>query len=242
MDLFENKLGSLKGEIDLKIDTSVRPTQLPTRKVPVALRGQLRDKLDRLEAMGVISRVNDPTDWVSSLVITQKRNGSIRVCVDPKPLNKALKRSHYPLPVTEDILPQLAKARVFSVCDVRNGFWHIPLNERSSRLTTFSTPFGRYCWTRLPFGISPAPEIFQRQLEVALENLPGINIIADDILIHGEGDSMVEAERDHDRCLVAFLKRCREQRIFLNLEKFRFCLQEVRYAGHVFTAQGLKID
>ena len=80
-DFFENKLGSLKGEIDLKIDTSVRPTQLPTRKVPVALRGQLRDKLDRLEAMGVISRVNDPTDWVSSLVITQKRNGSNRVCV-----------------------------------------------------------------------------------------------------------------------------------------------------------------
>ena len=164
------------------------------------------------------------------------------MCVDPKPLNKALKRSHYLLPVIEDILPQLAKARVFSVCDVRNGFWHIPLNERSSRLTTFSTPFGRYYWNRLPFGISPAPEIFQRQLEVALENLPGINIVADDVLIHGEGDSMVEAERDHDRCLVAFLKRCREQRIFLNPEKFRFRLQEVRYAGHVFTAQGLKID
>ena len=104
-------------------------------------------------------------------------------------------------------------------------------------LRLFLTPFRRYYWNRLPFGISPAPEIFQRQLEVALENLPGINTIVDDILIHG-GDSMVEAERDHDRCLIAFFKRCREQRIFLNPEKFRFRLKEVHYAGHVFTAQG----
>ena len=82
-DVFENKLGTLNSEIDLKVDTSVRPTQLPTRKVLVALKYQLRDELDRLEAMRVISQVNDPTDWVSSLVITRKRTGTMCACVNP---------------------------------------------------------------------------------------------------------------------------------------------------------------
>ena len=127
-DVFENRLGHLSGEVSLRLDTTVRPAQLPARKVPIAIKDQLGEELRKLQEMGVICQVDEPTaaEWVSSLVVARKSNGNLGICIDPKPLNKALMRSHYPLPVVEDILPKVAKAKVFSVCDVRNGFWHVP--------------------------------------------------------------------------------------------------------------------
>ena len=87
------------------------------------------------------------------------------------------------MPTLDDVVPDLAKARVFTVMDTRNGFWHVQLDSQSSDLTTFGTPWGRYKWQRMPFGISVAPEEFQRQLDMALEGLDGVKAIADDILI-----------------------------------------------------------
>ena len=72
---------------------------------------------------GVIAAVKEPTDWVSSLVVAQKKNGKLRLCLDPRDLNKHLKRSHYPLPTFDEILPDLRSAKVFSTFDARNGFW-----------------------------------------------------------------------------------------------------------------------
>ena len=132
----------------------------------------------------------------------------MRLCIDPQPLNKALKRSHYPLHVLDDILPNLSNAKVFSVCDVQNGFWHFKLDEDSSRLTTFNTPFGRYRWTRLPFGVAPALELFQRHLDQALEGLGGVHTIAGDILVCGYGRSQEEADNDHDENLQTWPDFC----------------------------------
>ena len=87
----------------------------------MAMKAKLKEELVRLERLGVVRPVDRPTDWVSSLVLVKKP----RVCIDPKPLNKALKRSHYSLPIIDDLLPELSKAKVFSVCDVKNRFWHV---------------------------------------------------------------------------------------------------------------------
>lgn len=95
------------------------------------------------------------------------------MCIDPKPLNVALKRNQYPTLTVEDILPDLSNARIFSVVDAKDGFWHIQLDQASSFLTTFGTPWGRYRWLRMSFGISPAPEEFQRRMDEALEGLDG---------------------------------------------------------------------
>ena len=135
------------------------------------------------------------------------------MCIDPKPLNKVLKRAHYPFPVLEDILPRLSKARVFSIVDVASGFWHVELDESSSLLTTFSTPFGNFRWKRLPFGIAMAPELFQMRLDAAINKLKGIAPIVDDILIWGEGETDEEAAHDHDRNLQALLERFRQENI-----------------------------
>lgn len=93
-------------------------------------------------------------------------------------------RNHYPLPVIDDLLPELSKAKVFSVVNAKNGFLHVQLDTDSSFLTTFGAPWGRYRWTRMPFGICPAPEEFQRRLDTALTGLQGIVPISDDILIY----------------------------------------------------------
>ena len=158
---------------------------------------------------------------MSSLVVTEKPNGKLRVCIDPQHLNKALKRSHYPLPVIEDILPELTNVKVFSKADLKDGFLQIQLDEESSKLTTFQTPWGRYRYLRMPFGISPAPEYFQRKLDQNLEGLNGIYKIADDILITGRGASIDEAVEDHDPNLLKLSDRCRERNLKLNREKLQ---------------------
>lgn len=89
----------------------------------------------------------------------------------------------------EDILLNLAKAKVFTVLDAKDGFWHVALDEPSSFLTTFWTPFGRYRWLRMPFGIASAPEELQRRQHEALENLAGTEVIVDDVLVYGSGDT-----------------------------------------------------
>jgi len=102
--------GKLEGDLHLEIDPTVPPVQLPTRKVPIAIKEKLREELDRLEARNIVTPVNVPTAWISATVVTVKKNGNIRLCVDPKPLNLALKRNHYPLPTIEDVLPNLSNA------------------------------------------------------------------------------------------------------------------------------------
>ena len=138
--------------------------------------------------------------------------------------------AHYPLPIIEEILPELAK--VFTKADRREGFLQVELDDTSSRLTTFQTPWWRYRWLRMPFAISPAQELFQMKLDKNLEGLKGVFKIADDILITGQGDAEHEAEQDRDRNLANFLDRCRERHIKLNKTRFNFKCQEVLFIGH----------
>ena len=170
----------------------------PPRRVPVVLKGKLKQELDRLQSSGIIEKVTEPTPWISNLIIVQKPNGQIRACLDPRDLNRVFRRSYYPTPTIEEILPELARAKIFSTIDTKIGFWHADLDDRSWCLTTFNSPFGRFRWRCLPFGISSAPEEFQRRLNHALEGLKGILTIHGDILIFDEGSMKEQALADHD--------------------------------------------
>ena len=155
--VFAEEVGQLEGEYHIKLDATISPVQHAPRRVPVALRDQLKAELDKMTEQGTIAPVTAPTPWVSSLVVVPKKNGMLRLCLDPKDLNKAVQREHYPLPTIEDVATRLHGARVFTKLDVRSGFWHITLDNASSYLTTFNTPFGRFRWRRMPFGIPSAP-------------------------------------------------------------------------------------
>lgn len=241
-EVFDDNLGELPGEVHLQVDPDVPPKVLPPRRLPHAIKGEVKSKLDHMTQQGIIAPVDSPTDWVSQLVVAKKKNGDFRLCIDPRPLNQALKREHYQLPTIEDILPDLNNARVFTKLDMSSAFWQIKLDEPSSLLTTFATPFGRYRWLRLPFGTNVSSEIFQRRLHQALEGLPGVICVADDILVYGNGETSADAIADHDAKLDRLLKRCVDNHIKLNKEKSVFRASDIHFLGHVVTSAGLQPD
>ena len=239
-DVFE-VLGCLKGYYHIELDFSVSPVQHVPRRVPVALKEQLKDKLDSLVAQGIIEPVSTPTPWISNIVVI-KKPGKLRVCIDPRDLNIAICRPKYQMPILDEILPALANARLFSVLDAKDGFHQVKLDEESSYLTTFWSPYGRYRYLRMPFGISSAPEEFQRRMHVICQDLPGVVVIADDILVYGCGSTEEEFRKDHDANLKRLLDKAREASLKLNKRKLRLWLSKVVYMGHRLTTQGISPD
>ena len=113
-----------------------------------------------METLGIIKPVSGATDWCHAMVIMAKPDKSVRICVDDKPLNVYIRRELHQLPMVDEMLAQLQGATVFSKLDANSGFWQIPISEASQLLTTFITSFGRVAFTKLPFGIASAPEVF----------------------------------------------------------------------------------
>ena len=120
--------------------------------------------------------------------------------------------------------------------------WHCKLDEASSLLTTFSTPFGQFKWNRLPFGICVSSAIFQRSISDALEGLIGVHCNVDDIIVAGCGTTHEEAVKDHNENLRNLLQRCAKKNIGLNKGKIELCRPEIAFHGHMITANGLGPD
>ena len=132
------------------------PVVHPPRKL---LQEPVRQELDAMVKSNVIAPVSKPTEWVSSMVVVEKKNNKIWICLDPRDLNRAIMHCHYPLPTIEQVVTRLNKAKVFTVLVAKAGFWQVKLDQQSSYLTMFNTPFGRYRWLRMPFGISSVLEV-----------------------------------------------------------------------------------
>ncbi len=229
-------IGLFPGECTIHLEPNSTPVIHPPRKIPVALHDRCKLELSRMEKIGVIAKVNEPTEWVNSMVIVQKSEGKLRICLDPKDLNKSIQRPHYPMRTLDDILPQLAGAKYFTKLDARSGYWSIKLSEQSSFLTTFNTMFGRYRYLRLPFGLRSSGDEFQRKIDECFEGLTGVVSIVDDILVFGK------TREEHDNNLQAALQRSWENGVRLNEDKLEVGVSEVTYFGHVLSAEGLKPD
>lgn len=229
------------GDYKIELKEGAIPKQDPPRSVPVALRDELKAKLDELVKQEILTKVEEPTDWVNSAVYV-KKPGKLRVCLDPKELNKHIRIPKFRMPTMEDVITKLGKVKVFTVLDAKDGFLQVKLHEESTKLTTFHTPFGRYKWLRMPFGISSAPEEFQRLVHDVIGDLDGVETIADDLLVYGSGDSYEEAVVNHDQHLISLLDRCRERNLKLNKSKLRFKQKSVKYNGHILTTEGMLPD
>lgn len=164
------------------------------------------------------------------------RGDKIRICLDPTDLNKAVRREHYPLPTIEEVVSECPDAVLFSVLDAKSGYLQIPLTYESSLLTTMNTPLGRYRWTRLPFGIKSAPEVFQKIMDDMLSGIEHSRAVMDDIVVAGRD------REHHDQVLRQVLERAQSYNLKLNFDKVKIRKTEVSYVGHVISANGLKPD
>ena len=141
------RLGNLGDDYEIKLKPDAVPHALYTpRRIPIPLRAKVSEELNRMGAMGVISKVEVPTPWCAGLVVVPKKTGAVRICVDLKPLNLSVLREVHPLPKVDDTLAQLTGAKLFTKLDANSGFWQIPLSPTSRLLTTFITPSERYCF------------------------------------------------------------------------------------------------
>ena len=232
-DVFEG-LGCLPGEYNIQLNVDAKPVVHPPRKIPFAQRKKVKKELDRMVRDGVIQAVKEPTDWVNSIVVAEKANKvDVRICLDPRDLNKYIKREHYPMKTVEEVAATVQGAEVFSVLDASSGFWQIRLANECTNLTVFNSPFGRYKFLRLPFGICSSPEVWQRAVSQLYENVEGCAVIADDILVWGND------MQEHNMRLQAVLQKARDSNLKLNREKCKIGLSEVTYVGHTFGPQGL---
>lgn len=235
-DVFKG-LSCIEGEQHVKLKPDAQPSIHPPRRVPVALRNKVKEELERMEKLDVIERVVEPRAWVNSMVtIWKPEKKKVRICIDPKDLNAAIEREHYPMTTIEEVVTRMTGAKVFTTLDAQSGYWQMKLDKESSKLCTFNSPFGRFAYKRLPFGISCAGEMFQRIMSQTFEDLEGVEVIVDDILIWGQN------EQQHDKRLEKVMQRIRERNIKLNPEKCTFKTKEVSYMGHLLTADGLKPD
>ena len=231
-------IGCLDEECHIETDPSVTPIIHPPRRVPYALRDSLKSELDSLVDKGIIRPVTQPTDWVNSYVCVTKRDGRIRLCIDPKHLNKAIKRPHYPTPVFEDVASRLQGAKWFTKLDARSGYWNIKLDNESALLTTFSTPFGRYCYNRLPIRLKLSSDIFQIKMDKIFGSITNVFGIADDIIVAGWSDD----GSDHDDALTRVLECARKNNVKFNDDKLVFRQKQLPFFGHIIGEDGVSPD
>ena len=166
-------VGQYEKTYHIQLDDKVEGVIQPPRRIPYATQPKLKKALDELKGRNIIADVDKPTEWVSNIVIVEKKNGSLRLCLDPKPLNWAIKRERHNIPTPADMQSQSSGKTIFTVIDMKDGYWHVKLSDESSYYCTFNTPWGRKQFLRMPFGISSVSEIMQKRKEETFGDISG---------------------------------------------------------------------
>ena len=234
-DIFDG-IGNLPGKFHITLKDEHQPVIQPPRKYPICIQKELKHELDQMETLGVIGKVTEPTDWVNSLAFSRKKNGKLRVCLDPKDLNTAIKRTHHKSPTIEEISHKFAGAKVFSKLDAQSGYLAVILDEESSLLTTFNSPFGRYKFLRLPFGLNVSQDHFQQMIDTILQDCPGTTGISDDIVVFGKNTE------EHDKNLKSLFEKAREFGLVFNSKKCKIRQKEISFFGMVWNESGIHPD
>jgi len=231
-----DRIGNFPGEYHITLRPDAHPVIHAPRKFAIHLTEDLKTELKNMGSSGVITKVTTPTDWVSSMVVSQKANGKLRICLDPKDLNKAIKRCHHKTPTVEEITYNLAGAKYFSKLDAKNGYWSVKLDEESSMLTTFNTPLGRYRYLRMPFGLVMSQDVFQRKMDQILEQCENCIGIADDVIVFGA------SEKDHDKNLLKLMEVAKQFGLVFNSDKCEIKKDKVKFFGTIYDKDGAHPD
>ena len=219
----------------MQLKPDVTPVQQKLRPLPFALREEVKAHLQKLQEAGIIEPV-DASPWVSPVVVSRRRNGDLRLCVDLREVNKAVEASGHPLPDMQDMLEQLQGATVFSSLDLKSAYHQLDLHPDSRSLTTFITHQGLMRYKRCPYGLKSLPQAFQKVMEAVLRGLSGVQVYLDDVIIFAQSSSQHEAR------LAAVMERLRQHRITLNMEKCKMRQREVEFLGFTISQQGVAVN
>ena len=233
-DVFADDLGTIQPfTAKLSVSSGARPKFCRARPVPYAMRSAVEEELDRLEAQGVIEKI-DHSEWAAPIVAVPKKDGQVRICGDYKvTVNPVLEVDQYPLPKPEDLFATLAGGQQFTTLDLSHAYNQLVLEEQSRHLVTINTHRGLYRYRRLPFGIASAPAVFQKTMDTLLQGLGKVTCYLDDILITGATPA------EHLAHLEEVLCRLREHGVRLRRDKCRFLEASVEYLGHRVDREGL---
>lgn len=195
---------------------------------------KLQQTLDELTEVEVISKVDKATDWVNSLVIVEKKDSSLRFCLDLKDLNKTIERALQAAD-SKTIFSKLSRKQAFTVIDMSNCYWHKKLDEESSCLCTFNMPFGRYKFNRMPFGVCAVSDMTQKMVDDNFSDIPGVLAVPDDII--SQNDTV-----EHDQALKQAVECARSRNIKFNQSKVQLRINQVKHLQNIVTVNGFNPD
>ena len=215
-------------------------TDKPFAHAPRRLAPAEREMVDRMTSEMLADGVAEPSEspWASPIVLVNKKDGSVRFCVDYRALNKVTKRDVYPLPRIDDLLGALDGMRYFTSLDLKSGYWQIPMAEHDKEKTAFITPGGLYQFRVMPFGLTNAPATFQRMMDLVLAGIKWHHCLVylDDVLVFSQSFD------EHLKHLVSVFDRLRKAGLKLAPKKCHICRMQVHYLGHVVSARGVSVD
>ncbi|KAL1277069.1 hypothetical protein QQF64_023742 [Cirrhinus molitorella] len=228
-------VGCVKGFIH---KPTVKPDTIPVRqklrRLPFAVRQAVSAELETLLQKGIIERI-DSSSWISPIVVTAKKGGKIRLCVDLREPNKALIADSHPLPHME-LLTELRGASVFTTVDLAAAYHQLTLHEECRDITAFITHEGLFRYCRVPYGLASAPAAFQKMMETVFKGIHGVRNYLDDIIVYGT------TQDTHDTMLRTVMQRLTDAGLELNWEKCTFSQSSLKFLGHVVSKNGIIPD
>lgn len=208
-----DRIGNFAGEYHIVLRPNNHPIVHAPRKCPIHMRDEIKAELDGMISQGIIRKIYEPTDWVNSIVYVRKSNDKLRLCLDPKDLNKIIMRCQHKTPTMEELSHKQSGAKYFSKLNAKNGYCSVKLDRGSQLLTTFNSPFGRYCFRRMPFGPVMSQDVFQQRMDIIIEKCTGALALIDDVIIHGK------TKEEHDLNLRKSMETARTAGLTFNSSK-----------------------
>ena len=239
-DVFPEELPGVppKREVDLSIEVVQGTNPISRtlyRMAPIELK-ELKTQLQELLDKGFIRPSVSP--WGASVLFVKKKDGTLRMCIDYRQINRVTVKNKYPLPRIEDLFHQLRGASVFSKIDLRSGYYQLRVKEVDVPKTAFRTRYGHYEFLVMPFGLTNAPAAFMdlmnRVFRPYLDQF--VVVFIDDILVYSKD------AQEHEHHLRIVLQTLRENQLFAKLSKCEFWLKEVSFLGHIGSAEGIRVD
>lgn len=223
-------------EANIKIDKTVPPVRQSLRRIPFPLEELTLKKLKELLEHDIIERVNEASEWVSPMLVKRKSTNEVRIIVDLREANKAIVREIHPLPTLEQITKKIGGNKVFTKLDIKQAFHQVMLREECRYITTFISPLGLMRYKRLMFGLSAAPELFQKVMDVIFADFPWLIVFIDDILIPAKN-----AEELTVRTKMVY-DRLEQYNVLLNSEKVEANVKELEFLGYFITEKGITVS